>query len=95
MEETFDNDDFSIDMSVITSTKNNMEADGCKLGNYETLTSEKCNFVIEKGEIGDRMSTTSTRCNLVAENVVNVIWMQLSRKFVRNTGQLQIQLQAG
>ena len=71
MEETFDNDDFSIDMSVITSTKNNMEANGCKLGNYETLTSEKCNFVTEKGEIGDRVSTTSTRCNLVAENVVN------------------------
>ena len=27
VEETFDNDDFSIDMSVITSTKNNVEAD--------------------------------------------------------------------
>ena len=77
MEETFDNDDFSIDMSVITSTKSNMDADGC---NYETLTSEKCNFVTEKGEIGDRVSTTSTRCNLVAENVVNVIWMQLFKK---------------
>ena len=50
MEETFDNDDFSIDMSVITSTKSNVEADGCKLGNYETLTSEKCNFVTEKGK---------------------------------------------
>ena len=81
MEETLDNDDFSIDMSVITSTKNNVE----------TLTSEKYNFVAEKGEIGDCMSTTSTRCNLVAENVVKGIWMQLSRKFVRNTGQLQIQ----
>ena len=54
MEETFDNDHFSIDMSVVTSTKSNKEAGECKLGNYETLTSEKCNFVIEKGEIGDR-----------------------------------------
>ena len=69
-------------MSFVTSTKSNVEAGECKLGNYETLTSEKYNFVTEKGEIGDRMSTTSTRCNLVAENVVNVIWMKLSRKFV-------------
>ena len=56
-------------MSVVTSTKSNVEAGECKLGNYETLTSEKYNFVTEKGEICDRMSTTSTRCNLVAENV--------------------------